>query len=246
LNSEDAKHTPISEAAKVNFTRASIYSLLSTAFKVELNDFFIETIMAMEPALRLLSESQGGKELKDGTELLLDSVGKLRGLKSEERKKALTDLAAEYAGLFLGLWSKPVYLVESVYLGKEHLLYEEPYHEIVEAYRSLGFAKDEGSPEPEDHLAVEFEFMATLCRWTSKTLEQNDIGNALTYINLQKEFLSDHIMRWVPEVCEKLVEATNSGYFLGLAHLTDGFINLDNEVPDHLTEILKGAVSARK
>jgi TorA maturation chaperone TorD len=116
----------------------------------------------------------------------------------------------------------------------------------VEAYRSLGFEKEKGFPDPEDHIAVEFEFMATLCRWTSKTLEKEDVENALAYFNLQREFLRDHIMRWVPQLCEKLRDAATSSYYKGLADLTDGFITLDNQIPDHLSEILNGVISDRK
>jgi TorA-specific chaperone len=145
--------------------------------------------------------------------------------------------------MFLSVGPKPVHLIESVHLGKDHLLYEEPYHEIMEAYRSLGFEKEKGFLEPEDHISVEFDFMAALCRWTSKTLESNDIKNAIAYLSLQKEFLRDHLIRWVPGLCKQIEDAATSNLYKSVAQVTSGFIELDNEIPDHLTAILKGSAS---
>ena len=155
----------------------------------------------------------------------------------------LQDLAVEYAGLFLGVGLKHVYLVESVYLGKDHLLYEAPYHEVLEAYRSLSFAKAKDFPEPEDHVAVEFDFMSNLCKWASQTIQKRDVENALAYLNLQNEFLRDHILRWVPDLCKKLDDAASISFYKALAHLTLGFVTLDNEIPDHMTAVLKGVFS---
>jgi TorA maturation chaperone TorD len=235
----------ISDAAKVNIARAGVYSFLSRAFKLEVDDSFLETVIDLEPTLRLLSESQGGKELKTGIHLFIDSIEKVRKLAGNVRKSALTDLAAEYATLFLGVGEKPVHLIESVHLGKDHLLYEEPYHEIMDAYKSLGFEKEKNFREPEDHVGVEFDFMAALCRWTSRTLQDKDIKNSIAYLNLQKEFLRDHIMRWVPRMCQQLQDTATSDFYKSLAQLTSGFIELDNNVPDHLTEILKDSAPAK-
>jgi anaerobic sulfite reductase subunit A len=85
--------------------------------------------------------------------------------------------------------------------------------------------------------------MAMLCKWTSQTLEKKDIENAIAYLNLQKEFLNDHIMKWVPDLCHKLEEATAKGFYKALAHLTLGFITMDKEIPDHMIGTLKDTFS---
>jgi TorA maturation chaperone TorD len=236
----------LSETGRINTTRAGIYNFLSRAFKVEVDEAFLKEIVAIEPAIRSLSDSQSGEEtneLEQGSRELLDFAKRIKPLNNDERKKLLQDLAVEYANLFLGVGLKHVYLSESVYLGKDHLLYEAPYHEIIEAYKSLGFTKDEKFTEPEDHVAVEFEFMALLCRWATQTMEKHDIENALTYLSLQKEFLEDHLFKWVPELCRKLDDATTGSFYKALAHLTLGFVTMDNEIPDHIMGILKDSFS---
>jgi TorA maturation chaperone TorD len=195
--------------------------------------------VAIQPTFGSISGSQVGEELKEGNRLLAEFTKQVNELNRGERSRLITDLAAEYASLFLGVGPKPVYLVESVYLSKDHLLYQQPYHEVLEAYRRLGFKKEKSFPEPEDHVAVEFEFMANLCTWASKTLENGDIENAIAYLNLQKEFLRDHIIKWVPDLCRKLRSATTSAFYRALAHLTNGFVTLEIEVPDHMKGVLE-------
>jgi TorA maturation chaperone TorD len=190
----------------------------------------------------MLSNSETENELKEADTLLTEFAEQSKGLKGEKMESLLTDLAAEYASLFLGMGKKNVYLVESVYLGKDHLLYEKPYHEIVQAYKSLGYEKDKDFPEPEDHVAVEFEFMAKLCRWTSKTLDDGEVEKGMAYLNLQKEFLTDHMNKWVPLLCQELEKTATLPFYKALAHLTKGFITLDDGIPDHLMEILKKPV----
>jgi TorA maturation chaperone TorD len=235
----------LTEAQNVNILRAAIYGFLSRGFIREIDESYLEKMATMEPTIGMLSNSQGDQELKEGSKRLFEFMKKIEALRPDERRPLLVDLAAEYASLFLGVGPKRVHLVESVYLGRDHLLYEKPYHEVVEAYRSLGFEKEKAFTEPEDHVAVEFEFMARLCRWASQTLQKSDVANAIAYLNLQKEFLKDHITSWVPDLCRKLDEAANSDFYKGLAHLTQGFIRIDDEMPDQLTEMLKEELSAK-
>jgi TorA maturation chaperone TorD len=234
------------ETEKVNVARAAIYGFLSRAFRVEVDRRFLDSIIAVEPTMKSLGGSESGREFQEGSRELFEFTSRVKELDDEGKGKLLTDLAVEYARLFLGVGEKHVYLSESVYLGKDHLLYGEPFHEVIQAYKSLGFEKDKDFREPEDHVAVEFEFMARLCQWTSQTLEKRDVENTIAYLNLQKEFLGDHIMRWVPELCKNLDEATAQGFYKALGHLTLGFITTDNQIPDHMTEMLRDSSTAAK
>lgn len=227
----------------MNLTRAAIYAFLSRAFKSEVDKSFLEKVIAIEPTVKLLSESQEEEDLKEADRLLHEFAQQVKKRQDTE-EHLIGDLAAEYASLFLGVSPNTVHLVESVYLGKDHLLYEKPYHEVLQAYRSLGFEKEEGFLEPEDHIAMEFEFMANLCRWEAKTIEMGDVENSTKYLNLQKEFLSEHLMKWVPELCHKLKGAAISTFYRAIAYLTSGFLILDHEMPDQLTEILKSTTTS--
>jgi TorA maturation chaperone TorD len=219
--------------------RAAIYSFLSRGFKKEVDSRFLQNVGTIEPTLGLLSRSQTGSELIEAHKLLAEFADASKDLGDEKKDALLTSLAAEYAGLFLGMGPKPVHPVESVYLGGAHLLYEQPYHEVVQVYKNLGYEKDKNFKEPEDHVAVEFDFMANLCKWTSKTLDDGDVDTAIRYLSLQKEFLKNHMTRWVPALCQELSKTANSSFYKALAHLANGFVAMDDQVPDHLKEDLE-------
>jgi TorA maturation chaperone TorD len=248
LNSRRVIDRSIEEMSRVNLTRGAFYSFLSRSFKAEVNEPFLEDIVETEPIIKSLTDSQGDGELQEGHRLLLEFADQVKRLKKEDkgREALLTDLAVEYASLFLGVGTNPVHLVESVYLGKDHLLFEQPYHDVLAAYRSLGFEKEKNFPEPEDHVSVEFDFMAKLCGWTSQTLDKKDVNNAIAYLNLQKEFLTEHILKWVPELCKKLGSTATANFYKALAHLTLGFVTIDTEIPDHITDMLKNPFSIEK
>jgi putative dimethyl sulfoxide reductase chaperone len=227
-----------SEAENVNLGRARIYDFLSRAFKKEIDEHFVEVIASTCPTLEELSESQNSEEMKEGSDLLLDFTDALSLLNNDGRKWLISNLAAEYAQLFLKAGPCRVDLVESVYLGKYQAPYEEPYFEVMRIYGMLGFEKEKDFTEPEDHVAIELEFMTNLCRWTARTLESGNVQDAKKYLNLQKEFLTAHVMRWVPKVCLKLRDTATSSFYRSLAYLTSGFIALDEKMPSQIAETL--------
>lgn len=238
LESDKIGGKPRSEAENVNLGRARIYDFLSRAFKKEIDEHFVEVIASTSTTLEELSESQNSEEMKEGSDLLLDFTDTLSLLNSEGRKWLISNLAAEYTQLFMKAGPYRVDLVESVYLGKNHAPYQEPYFEVARAYSMLGFEKEKDFTEPEDHVAIELEFMTNLCKWTARTLESGNVQDATKYLNLQKEFLREHILKWVPDLCLKLRDAATSSFYRSLAYLTSGFIALDERMPSQIAETL--------
>jgi TorA maturation chaperone TorD len=194
---------------------------------MEVDEDFLRTVSETKTLFKQLAESAEEELLKDGCLTLSDAIKDFE--EDVDKSSLLTDLASEYASLFLNVGSSPVYLVESVYLGKHHLLYEEPYFEVLEAYKTFGFEKSPEFKEPEDHLAVELEFMAKLIDLTMRSIDENNLEYAKGYLNLQKEFLDDHLIKWVPQLCQKLEEASSSKFYKGLAKLLHGFIKVEEQ-----------------
>ena len=103
----------------------------------------------------------------------------------------------------------------------------------------LGFEKVKEFKEPEDHIAVELDFMAKLCGWIKESLESDETDAAMGYLRNQREFMDDHIMKWVPELCERLKNASESKFYTALAHLTQGFLDADSTLIDELLGTLE-------
>jgi len=208
-------------------TRHFLYSFLSRAFAMEVDEDFLKTICETKTLFKQLAESAEDELLKDGCLTLNAAIKDFE--ENTGKSNLLIDLAAEYASLFLNAGPSPVYLVESVYLGKHHLLYEEPYFEVLDAYKALGFKKSPKFKEPEDHLAVELEFMAKIIELAMQSLDENNLEYAKGYLKLQKEFLDTHLIRWVPQFCRRLEEASSNKFYKALAKLLHGFIKTEQQ-----------------
>ena len=75
--------------------------------------------------------------------------------------------------------------------------------------------------------------MARLCELTAQSLSEDNLSYATKYVNLQREFLKDHLTKWVPTLTDKLKEASDNLFYTALAHLTRGFIAQDDQFVDH-------------
>jgi hypothetical protein len=60
VNQNRSSQPTIAEVGKVNLTRAAVYSFLSRAFKLEVDERFLRDIVEIQPTVGMLSESQGG------------------------------------------------------------------------------------------------------------------------------------------------------------------------------------------
>ena len=140
------------ENGRINTGRAFMYSYLSRAFKMEIDEDFIDHLTAVGSAINLLAGSQKNAELTKGAGLLEAFMLRTADMKDNERRALITDLKVEYTSLFLGIGEDTVHLVESAYLDKGRLRYEKPRQDAQDAYQSLGFRKESWFLEPEDTL----------------------------------------------------------------------------------------------
>ncbi len=208
-------------------TRGTLYRLLSRGFSTEVDEPFIEWLVKLQPVIADLAAESDNGDFKEGSKLLTSFVGKVKSDYEKDKHDFLQTLAAEYASLFLNVGPKPVYLAESVYLGKNHLLYEEPYFDVVRIYQIYEFKKRASFREPDDHVSVELEFMAHLCDLAVLSLEQGKEDYAVGYLKNQKEFLETHLIRWAPELVKKVRWASKNDFYLAMAGLLEGFISTD-------------------
>ena len=228
----------LQDVGKVSRGRESVYAFLSRLLGKEVDEEALEMIIAAQPTVDLLASSQQTEELKEGNRLLRDFVDQAKSLKGKEKQDLLTGLAAQYADLFLGLRSKPLLVCESAYLGQWRMYYGKPFWQVKDLYSRSGFEKRKNFLEPEDHVAVELDFMANLCRQTHLSLDEKNVENAVRYLALQKEFLMDHVVKWVPDLCEALKKTAESSLYKSLASLTSGFISMEAGVVDELAKTL--------
>ena len=141
----------------------------------------------------------------------------------------------EYNRLFIGPNILPAPLWESVYLGKEHILFEEPTLQVRACYRKHGLSYIHNKNEPDDHIVSELEFLSYLIQQTN---ESENLESTKYFLSEQLTFLDYHLLKWCPQFCEMLNESTPFTLYKGAALLLNEYINLERE----LVLELKGAI----
>jgi anaerobic sulfite reductase subunit A len=212
--------------------RSQTYRFLSQIYRVEVSEDFLKSMQSNEFLEQL--EIMGKQfrdvnfELSKGFELL---GAFLHASKTRPSAEVLEDLAVDFARLFL--LKGGVHPYESVYLGKEKLLMEDPWLEVKKEYSSAGLVlRDVG--EPEDHIAFELEFMHKLCQKISEALARGERAEEL--LRMQSRFLNDHLLKWVPDLCQAISEQAATDFYLAVALITKGFLEFDSRIVKQFIE----------
>jgi len=146
----------------------------------------------------------------------------MRQFASDYDAASFTSLNRDYARLFVG----PDHLLappwESVYLGREHLLFEEETYAVREFYARFGLQTPSLNVEPDDHFALELAFVAHCCTLALEALERGDDEALDRVLTAGHEFLSEHLLRWAPAFLERVIERSQSDFYRGAAYLARG------------------------
>ncbi len=87
--------------------------------------------------------------------------------------------------------------------------------EVSRFYLEAGLTIDEDFQLMPDHVSLEFLFMSYL------------IGSRRP--ELQKKFLEEHIMNWVPYFCEEVRREARTVFYREIAEITEDFLNREYE-----------------
>jgi TorA maturation chaperone TorD len=223
-------HSEISEeliAASDN--RQAIYSFLSRMYAVEISKDMLKDLSQKKDLWLKLAEDPEvrGTEVAEGFKSLAESVA---SLKESETDKALLELAAEYAGLFLGVRHMPPHPSESVYTSRERLIMQKARDEVLAIYKSMGLQRFDKFREPEDHIAIELQFMADMCGKTSEALKDGKEAEAKKYLDVQRNFLNEHLAKWVPSFADDILKGAKREFYRAIAKITKGYVETDKEV----------------
>lgn len=206
---------------EVNEGRESTYRFLAELYKTEITEKMLDGLKKIDPA------SYAGTPLNEGYSLM-------RKYLESNPEDPLTELAVDFAKLFLGAGVVQQELspspYASVYVNPGRLVMQDARDKVVAVYRENGVDKIKGFDVPEDHIAIELEFMAHLCAETIKASENGDEEKAGRLIGTQKSFIQDHLLNWLPLFSEEINRFALTDFYKGVASLTLAFLNVDREM----------------
>lgn len=161
----------------------------------------VQRVFASEPDEVLLAVVRD-EHTQDECALLDDEDGEGRRLwrvLADASVNGADRLRSEYTRLFLGPDKLPAPPWESVYVNGEPLLFQQSTLAVRDAYRQSGYAAVGYPREADDHVAIEFDFMASLASKAceAETLERETLVKQLA-------FLEDHLLVWIDSFAERL------------------------------------------
>lgn len=143
----------------------------------------------------------------------------------------------DYMDLFRVPLSKYVTPYESVYRDKRivagrevgRLLMGESTLAIKKIYAKAGLEISKDFAELPDHLGTELYFMHHLCEMGKNAWEKEEKEEALKLLKIERDFLNNHLSKWVSDVCDEIVKKAETDFYKGIATITKVFIFEDLE-----------------
>ncbi len=132
------------------------------------------------------------------------------------------ELARAYTRLFLGPGKPAVHPYESVH--REAVLMGEAAIAVSRHYQQAGFQCPYDLP---DHISAELAFMSHLA-----AREESNPSQAAPLRNQQRLFLHEHILRWVPGLCETIDREGMHPAYRELARTTLALLESDRRLLD--------------
>ena len=142
-------------------------------------------------------------------------------LTSEETVEALRH---DYECLLTGPGSTLPPPFESVYCSLDRLLFDGPTFEVRAEYRRLGLQAPNFNREPDDHIGLEFSFLALVCDRALDGIESENLVAIDEALEIQRRFLATHLLAWAGE-CLALLEANaKTSFYKGVGALGLGVL----------------------
>lgn len=136
--------------------------------------------------------------------------------------KSFDDLRVDYTRLFVGIKKVLAPLWESVYFNQDRMVFQEQTLQVRAWYRRFGLEPEKLYQEPDDHIGLELLFLVHLAKLGLQALEENDQAGSEKYLQAQRDFLSEHLLRWGPAWAKLVRQHASTDFYRGLAHLVHG------------------------
>ncbi|EIF2258849.1 molecular chaperone TorD [Vibrio cholerae] len=210
----------------LNEKRAEIYWWLSSLFFKELSEQDIAHYHSAE-VRTFLSGLADEQSLSREVKHLVEALNRL-----QDRQDAQLELAADFCDLFLKSDRDSALPYASVY-ADQGLLNGKPAQQMRELLRAHGVKVEQNLNEPEDHLAIQLDFLAHLAISANQIEHSAQLSLAL---QAQSDFISQHLLTWLPAFAERCTQFDAFGLYSAAARLALAFIQQDKHCLDELIQ----------
>ena len=156
---------------------------------------------------------------QDVTDALRALAAALEGARAETLEVAYRDRLSH-------VHSQDCPLYETDHATREVWRQAEVLADLGGFYLAFGL---EGSGERVDHVSVELEFLHVLAYKRAWALERGEPEHAEVCRAAEEAFLRDHVLRWVPDVAERLSVLGEGTPYAAAAELLGVFLRAESE-----------------
>jgi len=217
------------ELAALAAARADVYRVLATALLAPPDEQVVSAL------------------LSDAVHVCLAPQEQMDVLPAGMTARTLEALAAEYYRLFVVPGPSYVRPFESVYMdvptglwdpnghrelhgegeGRRGLLWGASTLAVQQSYAQAGLALTTYAGQPPDHVGLELDFMACLCRHEGVAWAHGNAVEAHHLLDGEAAFLTDHLLRWIGQLAKSVAASDVSPFYPFVAEIATTFTQED-------------------
>ncbi len=211
--------------------RRDAYGMLSALY-LEIPDVeFVKRIRNDGFSSRLNAISSAKKlpgEIRDGARLMETFLAATRSLSEEDlRSKIGVDWTMLLKGVSKGDGPPPPF--EQLYNNKPVDFVTQLLPGLVDEYTRAGVQVGSPPKARYDYIGMELDFMRFLVEREAEGWQGNRPDDALSQLQLEEGFLTDHAGPWIPRFCETALALARTDFYRGVLQFTKGFLAMEVE-----------------
>ncbi len=204
--------------------RSSIYGLFALIYRSEINKPLLQHLK--NPDFQAVLSGMGAELGDDFLTIPEDDL--------------LENLAVEYTRLFLGP-GKHISPHESLHHARDDGDWGQFWgadtvavKKFIEGSGLEYTAEYTGLP---DHISTELEFMQKVVAREAQAREENNEEDVQCCLAIEKSFLEDHLLKWVPGFCDKIIAEAELSFYGEFARISRQYLEFDREELNGYAEI---------
>ncbi len=151
-------------------------------------------------------------------------------------KKPLTEIVEQEKEAYLATFyifnedgKVPAPPWESVYITRDKSLFGEPVFQMRKKLSEFGLQFIHENTDPDDHIAIELEFMNYLINYTLSAIEEGREADYIKGVYTQYWLMKEHLNRWITPFTMDILSSHTSDFYKGIALLLSIFVEEDFE-----------------
>lgn len=218
------------------YARRFAYDVLRRFFIEEPSRDYLQHFVN-EGLIELFPFIETSKEIEEGVEEIKEYLSKYDVVNNVEDYE---DLHWDYTRMFIGPFELPAPPWESVYVRKDGLLFQENTINVRILYEQLGYEILHKNLEAEDHVGLELDFMFHLNELCIENIKKNNFrtqSNLNYLMEQQHKFLENHLMAFIPNFSQKVIDNANTKFFSGMSKLLRSYLKIDSAILEEILEM---------